>query len=252
MKLHMRYICLILSIICLAYYILCVSYAGRKSSFIWIWLLGTIFFAGLYIAGTLDAKGIIDIPQLVKNIARVVIITGFVIFAILESLIVISMKQKPDYNCEYVIVLGCQIRGDRITRSLKRRLDSAYDYACINTECKIIVSGGQGRGENKTEALAMYEYLCERGIDSDRIIMEDKSTDTNENMKYSVQYISDFSSPVGIATNNFHIFRSKLLAKGQGLTHVSGIASGSDDVLFVNYMVREAMGIVKDFVCGNY
>ena len=81
------------------------------------------------------------------------------------------MKQKPDYNCEYVIVLGCQIRGDRITRSLKRRLDSAYDYACINTECKIIVSGGQGRGENKTEALAMYEYLCERGIDSDRIIM---------------------------------------------------------------------------------
>ena len=162
------------------------------------------------------------------------------------------MKQKPDYNCEYVIVLGCQIRGDRITCSLKRRLDSAYDYACINTECKIIVSGGQGRGENKTEALAMYEYLCERGIDSDRIIMEDKSTDTNENMKYSVQYISDFSSPVGIATNNFHIFRSKLLAKGQGLTHVSGIASGSDDVLFVNYMVREAIGIVKDFVCGNY
>lgn len=210
------------------------------------------FFAGLYIAGILDAKGIIDIPQLVKNIVRVVIITGFVIFAILESLIVISMKQKPDYNCEYVIVLGCQIRGDRITRSLKRRLDSAYDYACINTECKIIVSGGQGRGENKTEALAMYEYLCERGIDSDRIIMEDKSTDTNENMKYSVQYISDFSSPVGIATNNFHIFRSKLLAKGQGLTHVSGIASGSDDVLFVNYMVREAIGIVKDFVCGNY
>ena len=46
MKPHMRYICLILSIICLAYYILCVSYAGRKSSFIWIWLLGTIFFAG--------------------------------------------------------------------------------------------------------------------------------------------------------------------------------------------------------------
>ena len=79
MKPHMRYICLILSIICLAYYILCVSYAGRKSSFIWIWLLGTIFFAGLYIAGTLDAKGIIDIPQLVKNIVRVVIITGFVI-----------------------------------------------------------------------------------------------------------------------------------------------------------------------------
>ena len=252
MKPHMRYICLILSIICLAYYILCVSYAGRKSSFIWIWLLGTIFFAGLYIAGTLDAKGIIDIPQLVKNIARVVIITGFVIFAILESLIVISMKQKPDYNCEYVIVLGCQIRGDRITRSLKRRLDSAYDYACINTECKIIVSGGQGRGENKTEALAMYEYLCERGIDSDRIIMEDKSTDTSENMKYSVQYIENKDSLVGIVTNNFHIARSRLLASHAGLNNTCGMPAESDHVLFINYMVREAIGIVKDFVFGNF
>ena len=71
-------------------------------------------------------------------------------------------------------------------------------------------------------------------------------------MKYSVQYISDFSSPVGIATNNSIYSGLSVLAKGQGLTHVSGIASGSDDVLFVNYMVREAIGIVKDFVCGNY
>ena len=162
------------------------------------------------------------------------------------------MKQKPDYNCEYVIVLGCQIRGDRITRSLKRRLDSAYDYACINTECKIIVSGGQGRGENKTEALAMYEYLCERGIDSDRIIMEDKSTDTSENMKYSVQYIENTDSLVGIATNNFHIARSRLLARHAGLNNTCGMPAESDHVLFINYMVREAIGIVKDFVFGNF
>ena len=72
---NMRIVCIILAAVCLAYYIRCAAYAGMGSSFIWIWLLGTIFFAGLYIAGTLDAKGIIDIPQLVKNIARVVIIT---------------------------------------------------------------------------------------------------------------------------------------------------------------------------------
>ena len=224
--------------------------------------LNTGSYFGFVIGGVTVLLGIFT-PKLFSNAKKavryifraVLIIYGVLaVYAItLSAFMIANMNDAPEKDgSRTVIVLGCQIRGDRITRSLKRRLDSAYDYACINTECKIIVSGGQGRGENKTEALAMYEYLCERGIDSDRIIMEDKSTDTNENMKYSVQYISDFSSPVGIATNNFHIFRSKLLAKGQGLTHVSGIASGSDDVLFVNYMVREAIGIVKDFVCGNY
>ena len=82
--------------------------------------------------------------------------------------------------------------------------------------------------------------------------MEDKSTDTNENMKYSIQYIDNYNASIGIVTNNFHIFRAKLLARGKGLTNVCGIASPSDEVLFVNYMVREAVGIVKDFVYGNY
>jgi hypothetical protein len=162
------------------------------------------------------------------------------------------MKKKPEDNCDYIIVLGCQIRGDRITKSLKNRLDAAYDYACNNQDTRIIVSGGQGKGENKTEALAMYEYLCSRGISSERIVMEDKSTDTNENMLYSVRHIDDCNAKVGIVTNDFHIFRAKLLARGKGLNNICGIPAPSDEVLFVNYMVREAVGIVKDFVYGNY
>ena len=172
----------------------------------------------------------------------VVVISGFMIAAALKA---------PNENST-VVVLGCKVNGKNPSLMLSKRLEAAYEYLNENKNAVCIVSGGKGSNEEISEAQCMYNYLTEKGIASDRIIMEDKSTDTNENMKYSVQYISDFSSPVGIATNNFHIFRSKLLAKGQGLTHVSGIASGSDDVLFVNYMVREAIGIVKDFVCGNY
>lgn len=98
----------------------------------------------------------------------------------------------------------------------------------------------------------MYEYLCSRGISSERIVMEDKSTDTNENMLYSVRHIDDCNAKVGIVTNDFHIFRAKLLARGKGLNNICGIPAPSDEVLFVNYMVREAVGIVKDFVYGNY
>ena len=247
----MRYICLILSIICLAYYILCVSYAGRKSSFIWIWLLGTIFFAGLYIAGTLDAKGIIDIPQLVKNIARVVIITGFVIFAILESLIVISMKQKPDYNCEYVIVLGCQVRRDGPSLMLRRRLDAACSYLSADTKADCIVSGGKGDNEHISEAEAMYEALVNDGISENRITKEDKSSSTYENLLFSKQILEDSGKPLRIAivTDGFHQWRARLQAESFGYD-VKCVSAATPWYLVPVYWVREWFALSYLFVFG--
>ena len=252
MKKSMRILCIIFAIVCFAYYIRCAAYAGVKSSFIWIWLVGTAAFCILYILGLLEDRHIYTLPRMVKYISLVIICFGTALFITLEMCITFCMKKEPEDNCDYIIVLGCQIRGDRITKSLKNRLDAAYDYAYSNQDTRIIVSGGQGKGENKTEALAMYEYLCSRGISSERIVMEDKSTDTNENMLYSVRYIDDCNAKVGIVTNDFHIFRAKLLARGKGLNNICGIPAPSDEVLFVNYMVREAVGIVKDFVYGNY
>ena len=111
----------------------------------------------------------------------------------------------------------------------------------------------------------MYNYLVSKGIDGSRIIQEDNSTDTSENMKYSVQYIENTDSLVGIVTNNFHIARRRLLARHAGLNNTflllarhaglnntCGMPAESDHVLFINYMVREAIGIVKDFVFGNF
>ena len=247
----MRYICLILSIICLAYYILCVSYAGRKSSFIWIWLLGTIFFAGLYIAGTLDAKGIIDIPQLVKNIVRVVIITGFVIFAILESLIVISMKQKPDYNCEYVIVLGCQVRRDGPSLMLRRRLDAACSYLSADTKADCIVSGGKGDNEHISEAEAMYEALVNDGISENRITKEDKSSSTYENLLFSKQILEDGGKPLRIAivTDGFHQWRARLQAESLGYD-VKCVSAATPWYLVPVYWVREWFALSYLFVFG--
>lgn len=251
-KKFMCYIWLILAIVCLGYYIVCVSYAGIGSSFIFIWMLGACFFALIFLVTLLDMKNIIMIPAIIKKTFFVIFGMGVILFITLETLITISMKQTPPDGCDYIIVLGCQIRGDRITKSLKHRLDAAYNYAVKNEDTIIIVSGGQGKGENKTEALAMYEYLIGRGIEKERILMEDKSTDTNENMSYSIRYIEDKDALVGIVTNNFHLFRSKLLAKAKGLNNVCGISSPSDEILFINYMVREAIGIMKDFCIGNF
>lgn len=251
-KIFMNVIWLVLALICLGYYIMCASYAGIGSSFIFIWLMGAVFFGLVFAVRLLEIKGIIYVAKALKICFIAVMALGVSLFVFVEAIVIKGMMTKPQDNCDYIIVLGCQIRGDHITRSLKNRLNVAVDYATDNPDTTIIVSGGKGKGENTTEAYAMYNYLVSKGIDSSRIIQEDKSTDTSENMKYSVQYIENKDSLVGIATNNFHIARSRLLARHAGLNNTCGMPAESDHVLFINYMVREAIGIVKDFVFGNF
>jgi uncharacterized SAM-binding protein YcdF (DUF218 family) len=247
----MMYVALALSAGCLLYYLVCAGYAGVSSSFIFVWLIGAAVFGGISAELFLESRGIQVLPALVKRVICVVLVCGFALLFAMEGLIISCMTDKPSDSCEYMIVLGCQIRGSTITRSLKKRLDTAYEYA-KDSDIMIIVSGGRGKGEDMSEAQAMRDYLAGRGIDEKRIIMEDKSTDTSENIRNSAEIIGDMSASVCVVTNNFHVYRAKKLAYGCGFTEVSGAAAESDRVLLLNYMVREAVGIVKDFVFGNF
>lgn len=248
----MYFIWLILSLLCLSYYVVCALYAGIHSSFIFIWLFGSIFFGVLFVLRWAEVKKIILFPHFFIYGIYIFIAICFTIFVMIEAMIIKNMNSKPDDDCKYMIVLGCQIRGDIITKSLRMRLDVAYEYANRNPQVIIIVSGGKGQGENTSEAEAMYKYLTQKGIDGSRIIKEEQSTNTDENMSYSAEFIENKEDKVAVVTSNFHIFRAKLLAKAKGLCNICAAASPSDSILLVNYMVREAIGVVKDFVVGNF
>ena len=274
----MHFIWLILAFICIIYYGICATYAGAGSSFIFVWLILAAFFAIIFEIRWMTIKGIMNVPVAVTRLIIGMIAAGGIFFAAIEGLIISDMVKEPDNNCEYIIVLGCQVRGTRITKSLRKRLDKTIEYmhevqaddmtgkSGINNEdsifnkesnkitknIKIIVSGGQGNGEDISEAQAMYDYLVQNGIPADIIIKEDKSTNTEENFRFSEKFIEDKSAKIGIVTNNFHIYRAKKLAHAKGLDNITGIPASSDNVLFINYMVRESIGIVKDYLCGNF
>ena len=84
-----------------------------------------------------------------------------------------------------MIVLGCGVNGDRPSLMLTERLDAAYDYLNTHEEVVGILSGGQGKGENISEAECMYRYLTEKGIAKERLYKEERSTSTRENLLYS-------------------------------------------------------------------
>ena len=97
----------------------------------------------------------------------------------------------------------------------------------------------------------MCQYLTEKGLDSKRILMEDKSVSTKENLTFSKELIEKEDAKIVIVTNNFHVYRATLLAKKLGYESPQGIGSSTDYHLFINYMVREAFALAKEKFQGN-
>lgn len=172
----------------------------------------------------------------------------FLIFMIAEIVICSAMIQTPREGLRFIIVLGAQVRGERVTNSLKRRLDKAAEYLYQNSGTRAILSGGQGKGEDITEAEAMYRYLKARGIDAGRLIREKESVSTWENLKKSQSFVVDLTQPVGIVTNNFHMYRALMMGRNQGYRNLDGIVASSNPVLLPNYLVREFFACMRSWI----
>lgn len=244
----------ILSLICLIYWVVMVSYASLGTSFAVAWLAVGILFGLFAVLGFLDYRKVIKMSIWIKRSIVIFISVCAFVFAIVEGMIIAQMFKKPQENLEYVIVLGAQVRGTTITKTLRKRLDVAVEYLDANPDTIAIVSGGKGDGEDLSEAQCMYDYLVENGIDSDRVIMEDKSTSTDENIRFSMAIIEEEYEgedlDVGIITNNFHVYRTVKVCEKKGY-EVDGISADSDNILFANYMVREFFALVQYKLTGK-
>ncbi|MCI8639344.1 MAG: YdcF family protein [Coprococcus sp.] len=178
----------------------------------------------------------------------------FLAFFIVVELLILSGMRKSlkEEECGYIIVLGAKVDGLRLTRALRQRLDAAALYLGRHSSARVIVSGGQGRDEMVTEAFAMSEYLAGRGIDRSRILKEERSTTTWENLILSRKILKEDQNgapygtvKVGIVTNNFHMYRARELAKRAGYGNVYTILAPVSRIMFVNYMTREFFGVLK-------
>ena len=242
----------ILGIVCFFYTGMIVAYAGISVSYLWIWpCMGLLF---LFIAGSLwymHLHPVFSFATKYKRIIIFLVLAALVIVGSIEGMILHCENTKAVPNADYMIILGAQVKGSRVSRSLRYRLDTAADYLKDNRQTKVIVSGGQGKGEAVTEAEAMFCYLVEQGVDSSRIIKEENSTNTEENIRYSRQYITDNPLNILIVSNGFHLYRALAIGKKQGLDHCSGLAAPTDAIMCPHYYLREALAILKYKITGN-
>lgn len=245
MRRFLKFLYLSAGIACTAYYFLMGFTSRFGQSMSWMWpVLGGAFI----ISGVLCTR---PLPHGLRWFWRIGILTGLVWLMLLLGLVVSGMTQTAPVNMDYIIVLGARVEQDGPSPALTRRLNAAMDYLEDSPDTIIIASGGQGSDEPMSEAQCIRDELVKRGISPDRILMEDKSTDTAENITHSMALMEDTSASVGVLTNNFHVWRAQKLARSAGLENAVGIAAKYTGYTLFHYMVREVICITVEFLRGN-
>ena len=191
------------------------------------------------------------------KIIRWVLIGGYAAFAVSFGLVAAKIAgysaQTPEPGADAVIVLGAAVRGDVPSAALAARLDCALDYLKESPETRVIVTGGQGNGENVTEASAMRAYLEARGIDSGRIYEEDQSASTLENLQNAQEILKESfpkEARIIVVSSDYQLYRAQHVAQKLGL-NVETMGSKSVAYLLPNFYLREYVAVMGYRLLGR-
>ena len=167
----------------------------------------------------------------------------------------LAARHRPAHAADYLVILGCGLRPDGTPCPLLAgRIDAALAFdaerqAAGDPGATFVPSGGQGPDEPQSEATSMAAYLREKGIPDERIALEDRSTTTRENMRFSREAIEAHAGAdageksVVFATTNYHVFRGYVCAHEAGM-RVEGVSSRTRAYFWPNAFLREFAGLL--------
>lgn len=181
-------------------------------------------------------------------VIRIAFFVGLTSFVVVQCLVLTSERtESASQGADYLIVLGCGVDGDVPSLMLQSRIDAAEDFLKANPDTLAVLSGGQGPGENITEAEAIRRALVRAGIDESRLILEDESSDTIENIRNSLALIDTEDASVAVLSSDFHLYRAKVIAGHEGMDISTVCAPTPRADLALTYHVREYFSLVKVF-----
>ena len=183
-------------------------------------------------------------------IVTAVLAAACICLALYLSIRMISAMNHEPEKGEVVVVLGCQVKGERPSRMLARRLDAALEYLNSEPEALVVVSGGKGPDEKISEAECMRRYLEEKGIAAERIIMEDRSTSTDENLEFTLDIMDErgLGRDIILVTDGYHQYRAQLVAKAHGAGRIGALSAGTELRFIPTYWVREWFALCREAV----
>lgn len=220
---------------------------GVKFTFVFLMLCGLALIVYSLIGILIDRGVWKRFLLVVKRLIQVCFCLWLLSFIVLECLIVVNGRGDDLTGRSHLVVLGAGLRGEEPSLILKSRLDRAAEFLEENPDATAILCGGQGVNEIIPESVVMYRYLRDRGIDESRLTMEDQSNDTAENLKNAKRLLEEqgASNQIVLLTNEFHLWRAKMLARRYGLD-AAGLPASTPNQQFLkpNYYLREYFSMV--------
>lgn len=223
---------------------------GKNLGTLFPGIIGSIFIiAGmLYNFWGFDLIGVRH--RTIRNL--LILLLGFWVatFLFIEGLILTGAQSDENKNADFVIVLGAALHGEQLSLTLVSRMNKALTYLKAHPDTMVVVSGGQGPGESLTEAEAMKRFLVAGGINENRILKEENSTSTIENLTFSKAIIEKYTQQtpqVMLTTNDFHMYRAKILAQRLGL-QVNALPSETPLSIRFNAYFREYFAVIKSYI----
>jgi Uncharacterized conserved protein len=129
----------------------------------------------------------------------------------------------PDTDELCIVALGYQLKSDgSMKKQLKERLKIVLKAAKQYPNAYIVCTGGGTASKNKkaTEAKKMADWLKKKGVDSRRIIIEDKSHTTAQNAMYTYDLLTrqyPGISKLVIVTSDYHVRTGTLLFEAEAI-----------------------------------
>lgn len=182
-----------------------------------------------------------------KKVLLLLLIIIILLFIVTEIWLKNGKKPIANGKNEYAIILGAKVNGTTPSLSLQYRLDAAISYAEKYPATKFILSGGQGDDEEIPEARSMFHYLVEKGVPSSQLIIEDQSTTTYENIKFSSALLPDDVKNITIISSDYHLARAQKVAKSFHLDTDVVIAK-TPKIVYVKSVTRERLALLKYFI----
>ncbi len=246
------YLLNITSLVSILYFAMITFFSGIKTSFLWFWPFLAACCAGTSFLLRFAKGHASSMPwRILPPIINGCVWAAFLVLFLTECFILHCASAAPQKDAQYMIILGAQVRGDTPSLTLKARIDAAAKYLHAHPDVTVICSGGQGSGENLSEAAAIRAGLLDAGIKKERIILEEASTNTVENLRFCKELLPDANVPAIIVTSDFHCCRAGLIAKKQGYTNSFTLPAGQFLLTTPHYFLREFFALFKDFIVGN-
>ena len=186
------------------------------------------------------------------------ILVGVLVFGALLGAVLHGSYDHVVGEPKVMVVLGCQVKPWGPSILLQDRINKAAEYLQDHPDVIVVASGGQGQDEHTSEAQAIYDGLVEQGIDESRILQEDQSYNTIQNLRNSMELLEkngyDIEDDMIVVSNGFHLTRVRMLwARIHGDDdNLSTLAAPSSHVPSRYKMyIREPIALVKSFILDH-